>query len=49
LDRGIEIILHLLTRQGCLPKVLKTRLIATFAGVVGTGILIVGDLFNLLR
>jgi uncharacterized membrane protein YraQ (UPF0718 family) len=30
-----------------LRKVLKTRLIATFAGVVGTGILIVGFLFNL--
>jgi uncharacterized membrane protein YraQ (UPF0718 family) len=31
-----------------LRKVLKTRLIATFAGVVGTGILIVGYLFNLV-
>jgi uncharacterized membrane protein YraQ (UPF0718 family) len=31
-----------------LRKVLKTRLIATFAGVVGTGILIVGFLFNLV-
>ncbi len=30
-----------------LRKVLKTRLIAAFAGVVGTGILIVGLLFNL--
>ena len=31
-----------------LRKVLKVRLIATFAGVVGTGILIVGYLFNIL-
>ena len=31
-----------------LRKVLKVRLIATFAGVVGTGILIVGYLFNVL-
>jgi len=31
-----------------LRKVLKPRLIAVFAGVVGTGILIVGYLFNLL-
>jgi len=31
-----------------LRKVLKIRLIATFAGVVGTGILIVGFLFNLV-
>jgi hypothetical protein len=31
-----------------LRKVLKVRLIATFAGVVGTGILIVGYLFNLI-
>ena len=31
-----------------LRKVLKPRLIATFIGVVGTGILIVGYLFNLL-
>lgn len=31
-----------------LRKVLKTRLIATFAGVVGVGILIVGCLFNLV-
>ena len=31
-----------------LRKVLKPRLIATFAGVVGVGILIVGYLFNLL-
>ncbi len=31
-----------------LRKVLKTRLIATFAGVVGMGILIVGYLFNLV-
>jgi uncharacterized membrane protein YraQ (UPF0718 family) len=31
-----------------LRKVLKTRLIITFAGVVGTGILIVGCLFNLV-
>lgn len=31
-----------------LRKVLKTRLIVTFAGVVGTGILIVGCLFNLV-
>ena len=31
-----------------LRKVLKIRLIATFAGVVGTGILIVGYLFNLV-
>jgi uncharacterized membrane protein YraQ (UPF0718 family) len=31
-----------------LRKVLKTPLIATFAGVVGTGILIVGVLFNLV-
>jgi uncharacterized membrane protein YraQ (UPF0718 family) len=31
-----------------LRKVLKTRLIATFAGIVGTGILIVGYLFNLV-
>jgi len=31
-----------------LRKVLKVRLIATFAGVVGLGILIVGYLFNLL-
>ena len=31
-----------------LRKVLKTRLIATFAGVVGMGILIVGWLFNLV-
>jgi hypothetical protein len=29
-----------------LRKVLKGRLIATFAGVVGVGILIVGTLFN---
>jgi uncharacterized membrane protein YraQ (UPF0718 family) len=31
-----------------LRKVLKVRLIATFAGVVGFGILIVGYLFNLV-
>jgi uncharacterized protein len=31
-----------------LRKVLKTRLIATFAGVVGAGILLVGCLFNLV-
>lgn len=31
-----------------LRKVLKTRLIATFAGIVGVGILIVGYLFNVL-
>jgi uncharacterized membrane protein YraQ (UPF0718 family) len=31
-----------------LRKVLKMRLIATFAGVVGVGILIVGYLFNLV-
>jgi uncharacterized membrane protein YraQ (UPF0718 family) len=31
-----------------LRKVLKVRLIATFAGVVGTGILLVGFLFNLV-
>jgi uncharacterized membrane protein YraQ (UPF0718 family) len=31
-----------------LRKVLKPRLIATFAVVVGMGILIVGYLFNLL-
>jgi uncharacterized membrane protein YraQ (UPF0718 family) len=31
-----------------LRKVLKVRLIATFAGVVGTGILLVGYLFNLV-
>lgn len=31
-----------------LRKVLKVRLIATFAGIVGTGILIVGYLFNAL-
>jgi uncharacterized membrane protein YraQ (UPF0718 family) len=31
-----------------LRKVLKVRLIATFAGVVGFGILIVGTLFNLV-
>jgi len=31
-----------------LRKVLKVRLIATFAGVVGVGILIVGYLFNML-
>jgi uncharacterized membrane protein YraQ (UPF0718 family) len=31
-----------------LRKVLKGRLIATFAGVVGFGILIVGYLFNLV-
>jgi uncharacterized membrane protein YraQ (UPF0718 family) len=31
-----------------LRKVLKPRLIATFAGVVGAGILIVGCLFNLV-
>jgi uncharacterized membrane protein YraQ (UPF0718 family) len=31
-----------------LRRVLKPRLIATFVGVVGTGILIVGYLFNLL-
>jgi uncharacterized membrane protein YraQ (UPF0718 family) len=31
-----------------LRKVLKPRLIATFAGVVGVGILLVGYLFNLL-
>ena len=31
-----------------LRKVLKVRLIATFAGVVGFGILVVGYLFNLL-
>ena len=31
-----------------LRKVLKVRLIATFAGVVGAGILIVGYLFNIL-
>ncbi len=31
-----------------LRKVLKPRLIATFAGVVGVGILIVGCLFNLV-
>ena len=29
-----------------LRKVLKVRLIATFAGVVGAGILVVGYLFN---
>jgi hypothetical protein len=29
-----------------LRKVLKVRLVATFAGVVGFGILIVGYLFN---
>jgi uncharacterized membrane protein YraQ (UPF0718 family) len=31
-----------------LRKVLKVRLIATFVGVVGTGILLVGYLFNLI-
>ena len=31
-----------------LRKVLKERLIATFAGVVGIGILVVGYLFNLV-
>jgi uncharacterized membrane protein YraQ (UPF0718 family) len=31
-----------------LRKVLKPTLIATFAGVVGTGILIVGYLFNMI-
>jgi hypothetical protein len=31
-----------------LRKVLKVPLIATFAGVVGLGILIVGYLFNLV-
>jgi uncharacterized membrane protein YraQ (UPF0718 family) len=31
-----------------LRKVLKVRLVATFAGVVGVGILIVGTLFNLV-
>jgi uncharacterized protein len=31
-----------------LRKVLKLQLIATFAAVVGVGILIVGYLFNLL-
>jgi hypothetical protein len=31
-----------------LRKVLKVRLIATFVGVVGTGILLVGYLFNLV-
>jgi hypothetical protein len=31
-----------------LRKVLKVRLIATFVGVVGTGILLVGFLFNLV-
>ena len=31
-----------------LRKVLKVRLIATFAGVVGLGIIVVGYLFNLL-
>jgi len=31
-----------------LRKVLKVRLIATFAGVVGIGILLVGYLFNLI-
>jgi len=31
-----------------LRKVLKVRLIATFAGVVGVGILLVGFLFNLV-
>jgi uncharacterized protein len=31
-----------------LRKVLKPRLIATFIGVVGAGILIVGFLFNAL-
>jgi uncharacterized membrane protein YraQ (UPF0718 family) len=31
-----------------LRKVLKPRLIATFAGVVGVGILVVGYLFNWL-
>ena len=31
-----------------LRKVLKVRLIATFVGVVGTGILLVGYLFNAL-
>ena len=29
-----------------LRKVLKVRMIAVFAGIVGTGILIVGYLFN---
>jgi hypothetical protein len=31
-----------------LRKVLKPRLIATFIGVVGAGILLVGYLFNLV-
>jgi hypothetical protein len=31
-----------------LRKVLKIRLILTFAGVVGTGIMIVGYLFNMI-
>ena len=31
-----------------LRKVLKVRLIATFVGVVGTGILLVGYLFNMI-
>ncbi len=31
-----------------LRKVLKTRLIATFVGVVGSGILVVGFLFNII-
>ena len=31
-----------------LGKVLKVRLVATFAGVVGVGILLVGYLFNLI-
>jgi uncharacterized protein len=31
-----------------LRKVLKVRLIATFAGVVGAGIVLVGYLFNLV-
>jgi uncharacterized protein len=31
-----------------LRKVLKVRLISTFAGVVGIGILLVGYLFNLI-
>jgi uncharacterized protein len=31
-----------------LRKVLKMRLIATFVGVVGLGILIVGYLFNMI-
>jgi uncharacterized protein len=31
-----------------LRKVLKVRLIATFVGVVGFGILVVGYMFNLI-